>query len=73
MAAAPGGVAARIPRRTPLASGASALVEASARGHAMLFTDAGHETDPRAVSAAIGRSAASARALIAGRRALLLP
>jgi AcrR family transcriptional regulator len=45
-------------------------VEASAHGHAMLLTDGEYGEGPDAVSAAAAKAVASARALIAGRRAL---
>jgi AcrR family transcriptional regulator len=45
-------------------------IEASAHGHAMLLIDGEYGQGPDAVSAAAAKAIASARALIAGRRAL---
>jgi AcrR family transcriptional regulator len=48
----------------------SDAIEASAHGYAMLLTDGEYGDGPEAVSATADRAVASARALIAGRRAL---
>ena len=48
----------------------SDAIEASAHGYAMLLTDGEYGDGPDAVTATADRATASARALIAGRRAL---
>jgi AcrR family transcriptional regulator len=51
----------------------SDAIEASAHGYAMLLNDGEYGTGPDAVDATADRAVASARALIAGRRALRTP
>jgi AcrR family transcriptional regulator len=51
----------------------SDAIEASAHGYAMLLTDGEYGQGPDVVSATADRAIASARALIAGRRALRTP
>jgi AcrR family transcriptional regulator len=51
----------------------SDAIEASAHGYAMLLTDGEYGQGPDAVDATVDRAIGSARALIAGRRALRTP